>query len=110
VNRSNNEFSVGSLDQIAQLACATGRIGFGILGGEFNLAPGNAAALVDKLHGRLGGFVVPYAPRRDGAGKVAMMADHDGTRGLREGIAHNGEISSTCRGASGERAFEKAAA
>ena len=98
-----------ALDQVAQLARAAGRIGFGVFGRELDLAAGDAAALVDDVDRGLGRLVVPEAPRRDHAGEVAMMPDHDRPGGLRVDVLHERQIGSTERAAR-QGDFKKTAA
>ena len=63
MNRPHDELGISALDQVAQLARAAGRIGLGVFGRKFDLAAGNAAALVDDVDGGLGSLVVPEDPR-----------------------------------------------
>ena len=86
MHRADDELGIAALDQVAQLARAGSRVRFGVFGGELDLAAGDAAALVDDVDRGLGGLVVPEAPRRDHAGEVAVMADHDRPGGLREQV------------------------
>ena len=72
--------------RLRSLRAPLSRIGFGILGRQFDLAAGDAAALVDDVDRGLGGLVVPDAPRRNHAGEIAMMTDDDRARCLREGV------------------------
>ena len=80
-------------------------IGFRVLGDELDLAADNAAAFVDNVDGGLGRLVVPKAPGRDDAGKVAVVTDHDRARGLREQVLGDGEA-----GGAGQRAAPSAVA
>ena len=74
---TDDEFGIQALDQVAQFARAAGGIGLGIFSRKFHFATGDAAALIDNVDRGFGGFVVPVAPRRNHAGEVAMMADHN---------------------------------
>src|SRR3546814_2985529 len=56
---ADDETSVAALDQRAQLARAGRRAGLGVLGDEFDLAAGDAAAAMDDLDGLRRAFVVP---------------------------------------------------
>ena len=93
MHRTDDEFGIGALDQVTQLAGAARRIRFGIFGDEFDLAAGDAAALVDDFDRGLGRLVVPVAPGRDHACEVAVMADDDRARGLGECVPHDREVS-----------------
>ena len=53
-----------ALNEVAQLAGAGGRVGFGVFGRELNLAAGDAAALVDEIDRSLCGLVVPNPTTR----------------------------------------------
>jgi hypothetical protein len=109
VNRTDNEFSVSALDQIAQLACAAGRVRFSVFGRKLDLAAGDAAALVNDVDGGLGGLVMPETPGRNHASEVAMMADHDRPGGLRVYVPHQRQIGSAeCAARQGD--FQKTAA
>ena len=99
MHRADDELGIAALDQVAQLARAGRRIGLGVLGDQLDLAAGDAAALVDDLDRRLGRLVVPEAPRRDDAGQVAMVPDHDRARGLREQVLGDGEARRAGRAA-----------
>src|SRR3546814_11273161 len=74
---ADDETSVAALDQRAQLARAGRRAGLGVLGDEFDLAAGDAAAAIDDLDGLRRAFVVPIAPGRKPAGQIALMPDYD---------------------------------
>ena len=63
MHRADDELGIAALDQVAQLARAAGRIGFGVFGRQLDLAAGDAAALVDDVDRGLGGLVVPEDPR-----------------------------------------------
>ena len=45
MHRADDELRIAALDQVAQLARAGRRIGFGVLGHQLDLAAGDAAAL-----------------------------------------------------------------
>ena len=98
-----------ALDEVAQLARAAGRVGFGVFGRKLDLAAGNAAALIDDVDRGLSGLVVPKTPGRDHAGEVAVMADHDRPGGLRVDVPHQRQIGSAeCAARQGD--FKKTAA
>ena len=107
---AHDELRVAALDQVAQLARPRGGIGFGILGDELDLAPGDATALVDDVDSGLGAFVVPKAPGRNHAGEIAMMADDDRFRPLGKKIFRDRHAGRAGERAGLERGIKEAAA
>src|SRR3954447_21248254 len=110
MHRTHDKLRIRALDQIAQLARAWGWIGLGVLSCQFDLAARDAPALIDDIDGRFRGLVVPHAPRRDHAREIAVVADNDRPRWLREGVFHDREMGRPGGRASGEGALEEASA
>src|ERR1700737_253041 len=106
----HDEFGVAALNEVAKLAGAGGRVGFGVFGGELNLTAGDPAALVDEVDGDLRGLVVPVTPGREHTGQIAMVPDHEWARRLRVQVFHQSQIGGTGDRAPGQGALEEATA